>query len=49
MRRIWCWLFGHADILAYSVDRIAIRCLDCGRETPGIPVARAQIGRSTAA
>ena len=35
MRLFFCWLFGHADFLQMDHGRMCLRCVACGRETPG--------------
>ena len=39
-RSIWCLLVGHDDMLARAPDRLWLRCVQCGRETPGWRLTR---------
>ena len=35
VRRTRCGLTGHAMILDVQPQKIALRCMDCGEQTPG--------------
>jgi hypothetical protein len=35
LRRAQCGLVGHAMVLHLEPDRLSLRCLDCGQQTPG--------------
>ena len=34
-RRLTCAVMGHQTILHFEPRRLALRCIDCGHETPG--------------
>ena len=35
-QQLWCQISGgHDDMRAYAGRRIYLRCINCGRETPG--------------
>jgi hypothetical protein len=48
VKQMWCGLHGHDALLQFEQDRMFLRCLSCGHETPGWnlndepPVAAAQ-------
>ena len=35
VRKIFCGLHGHADLLQFQRDRMFLRCLSCGHESSG--------------
>ena len=35
LRRAQCGLAGHAMVLNVEPERLSLRCLDCGQQTPG--------------
>ena len=35
MRQLLCGLSGHDTMLHFEQERIALRCVSCGHETPG--------------
>ena len=35
MRQIFCGLHGHDTLLHFEQDRMSLRCVSCGHETPG--------------
>jgi len=35
LRQVMCGLHGHDTLLHYSKDRMSLRCVSCGHETPG--------------
>ena len=35
MRQFWCGLHGHDTLLQFEQDRMFLRCVSCGHETPG--------------
>lgn len=35
VRQLWCGLHGHDSLLQFEQDRIFLRCVSCGHETPG--------------
>jgi hypothetical protein len=35
IRQAVCGLLGHNQVLVFGRDRLSLRCVDCGRETPG--------------
>ena len=35
VRQLWCGLHGHDSLLQFEQDRIYLRCVSCGHETPG--------------
>jgi hypothetical protein len=35
VRQMWCGLHGHDALLQFEQDRIFLRCVSCGHETPG--------------
>lgn len=56
-RQMLCGLHGHDTLLQFDKDRISLRCVSCGHETPGwelneVPptvTARAEARRHTVA
>jgi hypothetical protein len=34
-RRLTCAVMGHQTILHFEPRRLALRCIDCGHQTPG--------------
>ena len=34
-RRLICMVTGHTTVLHFEPRRLALRCIDCGHETPG--------------
>jgi hypothetical protein len=34
-RRLTCAVMGHQTVLHFEPRRLALRCIDCGHETPG--------------
>jgi hypothetical protein len=35
VRQMFCGLHGHDNLLQFEQDRMFLRCVSCGRETPG--------------
>jgi hypothetical protein len=35
LRQLFCGLHGHDTLLHFDKDRISLRCVSCGHETPG--------------
>ncbi len=35
IRRIWCGLHGHDSLLQFGQDRLFLKCVSCGHESPG--------------
>ena len=35
MRQLWCGLHGHDSLLQFEQERMFLRCVSCGHETPG--------------
>jgi hypothetical protein len=35
MRQMLCGLHGHDTLLHFEQDRMSLRCVSCGHETPG--------------
>jgi len=35
VKQMWCGLHGHDALLQFEQDRMFLRCLSCGHETPG--------------
>lgn len=35
VRQVVCGLHGHDSLLQFEQDRIFLRCVSCGHETPG--------------
>lgn len=35
VRQMLCGLHGHDSLLQFEQDRMFLRCVSCGRETPG--------------
>ena len=35
IRQAWCGLHGHDTLLQFAQDRMYLRCVSCGHETPG--------------
>jgi hypothetical protein len=35
LRQILCGLHGHDTLLHFNKDRMSLRCVSCGHETPG--------------
>ena len=35
VRQAWCGLHGHDSLLQFERDRMFLRCVSCGHETPG--------------
>lgn len=35
VKQLWCGLHGHDALLQFERDRMFLRCLSCGHETPG--------------
>ncbi len=35
MRQMLCGLHGHDTLLHFAQDRMSLRCVSCGHETPG--------------
>lgn len=35
LARLRCWCHGHTMELRWAPDRLWLRCVECGRETPG--------------
>jgi hypothetical protein len=53
-RQMWCGMHGHDSLLQFERDRMFLRCVSCGHETPGweindamTPVAASQPGSRT--
>ena len=39
MRQAFCGLHGHDSLLQFAEDRMFLRCVSCGHESPGWKVA----------
>ena len=35
LRQMFCGLHGHDNLLQFEQERMFLRCVSCGRETPG--------------
>ena len=35
VKQLWCGLHGHDSLLQFEQDRMYLRCVSCGHETPG--------------
>lgn len=35
VRQMWCGLHGHDALLQFEQERMFLRCVSCGHETPG--------------
>jgi hypothetical protein len=35
LRQMYCGLHGHDTLLHFDKDRMSLRCVSCGHETPG--------------
>ena len=35
VKQMWCGLHGHDALLQFERDRMFLRCVSCGHETPG--------------
>lgn len=35
VRQMWCGLHGHDSLLQFEQDRLFLKCVSCGYETPG--------------
>ena len=35
VRQVFCGLHGHDNLLQFEQDRMFLRCVSCGHETPG--------------
>jgi hypothetical protein len=35
VRQVFCGLHGHDTLLHFEQDRMSLRCVSCGHETPG--------------
>jgi len=35
LRQLFCGLHGHDTLLHFDKDRMSLRCVSCGHETPG--------------
>jgi hypothetical protein len=35
VKQLWCGLHGHDSLLQFAQDRMYLRCVSCGHETPG--------------
>jgi hypothetical protein len=35
VRQMWCGLHGHDSMLQFEQERMYLRCVSCGHETPG--------------
>jgi hypothetical protein len=35
VRQMFCGLHGHDNLLQFEQDRMFLKCVSCGRETPG--------------
>ena len=35
VKQMWCGLHGHDSLLQFQQDRMFLRCVSCGHETPG--------------
>lgn len=35
VKQLWCGLHGHDALLQFEQDRMYLRCVSCGHETPG--------------
>src|SRR5262245_33631223 len=35
LRQVYCGLHGHDSLLQFEQDRMFLRCVSCGHETPG--------------
>jgi hypothetical protein len=38
LRQFWCGLTGHDAIMTFEDSRMALQCVSCGHETPGIVI-----------
>ena len=41
MRQMLCGLHGHDTLLHFEQDRMSLRCVSCGHETPGWELSEA--------
>jgi hypothetical protein len=35
MRQVFCGLHGHDNLMQFSRDRVFLKCVTCGHESPG--------------
>ncbi len=35
MRQLWCGIHGHDALLQFEQERMFLRCVSCGHESPG--------------
>jgi hypothetical protein len=42
MRQCYCGLHGHDSLLQFDKNRISLRCVSCGHESPGWTLADAR-------
>lgn len=47
IRRLICMLTGHTSILIFEPRRLALRCIQCGYETPGWTIGEFTPSRTT--
>jgi hypothetical protein len=40
MRQLFCGLHGHDSLLQFERDRIFLKCVSCGHESPGWQLSR---------
>ncbi len=48
LRRFLCGLHGHDALLHYEQERLSLRCVSCGYETPGWNLAAREAERPVA-
>ena len=39
MRQMWCGVRGHDTLLQFERNRLSLRCVTCGHESPGWSLA----------
>jgi hypothetical protein len=45
VRQLFCGIHGHDDLLQFEQDRMFLRCVSCGHESPGWEITEATSGK----
>ena len=46
MRQMFCGFQGHDNLMQFERERVFLRCVSCGHETPGWETQRGASGRA---